>query len=106
MEREDTCDLVSCMPLMCIKLSPMSIIKITPYFDLALFMSAGVFQFIVFRHLHVPDFVTKSPDLAFALLGIPLLIEVILASQNIYAFKRHIRHRHAISFKLYDWIST
>jgi hypothetical protein len=42
----------------------------------------------------------------FALLGIPLVIGVSMAIQSIYAFKRYIRQRGAISFKLYDWIST
>lgn len=53
MYKDDTIDTIACMPLMCVRLRPTSVIKWTPYVDLLLFIKAAVFQFGVFKHMLV-----------------------------------------------------
>lgn len=44
---------IHCVPLVCIRILPTTVIRVTPYFDLFIYALSGTFQGIVITFLHV-----------------------------------------------------
>ncbi len=101
----DQADKVHCVPLVCFRMLPTTVIRVTPFFDLLIYLMSAIFQAVVISSLRVGSVSPQRKNFTYIMLSLALVAGIFFSLQNISVYRRLIRNKYAISFKLYDWIS-